>query len=134
MRILFLDDSEERHRAYRGWSIGHVVEHVHTARQAIAALKGERFDLVSLDHDLCKQSSMGGTPTEATGMEVAEYIAAMPPGRRPRAVSIHSLNPSAAPRMLAVIDALEDVRAMRAPFSGPTVSAVLRWTAKRLNA
>lgn len=125
MRILFLDDSEPRHHSYRSWTIGHVVEHVHTVRQALAALAGERFDLASLDHDLCEQSSIGMTPTEPTGMEVARAIVAMPRDRRPRAVCVHSLNPAAAPRMVDEL-AGHVFRLYRSPFSEMGVYGVLR--------
>lgn len=125
MRILFLDDSQPRHDAYRSWTIGHVVEHVHTVRQALAALKGERFDLASLDHDLCEASSIGQPATEPTGYDAAMALAEMPAERRPRAVAVHSMNPAGASRM---VEALEGhvTRVYRAPFSQPSVFNVLK--------
>lgn len=51
-RILFLDDSESRHRTFRAVSGGHDVTFVYTADTAIADLRRGTFDLIYLDFDL----------------------------------------------------------------------------------
>ncbi len=117
MRILFLDDNEIRHRAFRRVSIGHVVDHVYTAAEAIARLdRADVYDLVYLDHDLDWQATAGLTPLEETGQHVAEHIVGMPRARRPRAVRVHSFNPVGGPRMIAILRSA-GIPAVAASFS-----------------
>jgi NAD+-processing family protein with receiver domain len=93
-RILFLDDDENRHRGFRQMTIGDLVDHVYTARQAIEALeKNPAYDYVYLDHDLDEYATMGQTPREETGQVVADYIAEkLPKDKYPDRVVIHSYN------------------------------------------
>lgn len=99
MKILFLDDNEERHDFFQKNSIGHDVWHVRTAAQAIATLNNQGpFDVASLDHDL------GGTHytdpnTPGHGMEVARYIAQQPTCINDFVI-VHSYNTPAGLRMV----------------------------------
>ena len=52
MKILFLDDDENRHRKFRRCMIGQPFTVVSTADDAIGELTEESFNIVSLDHDL----------------------------------------------------------------------------------
>lgn len=93
MRILFLDDDEFRHNTFADKAKAHSVIHVRTAKEAISALKKERFDLACLDHDLAEP---------ITGYAVA---VAIEEGRciAPREVVVHSYNPIGADRMVYAI-------------------------------
>lgn len=112
MKILFLDDNEERHRIFMRSNIGHVVYPVWTADEAIAVLSSRvgfddgPFDVASLDHDLSFEAQSGMRPQgEKTGLDVARFIASMPPDLRPLRVIVHSFNPAGA---AAMIDVLRD--------------------------
>jgi len=106
IRILFLDDDDERHRAvdrffaHRG---EFEVNHVWTARNAIAALQDRRYFLVCLDHDLEKSHErLIGVPYE-TGLVVAERIGFLPRNRLPAWVHVHSHNEIGRERMAAAV-------------------------------
>lgn len=118
MRILFLDDNENRHRSFLAQNIGHVVVPVYKARHAINALEMyEPFDVASLDHDLDWQATAGLEPLEETGLTVARHIASMPPERRPKMVIVHSFNPVGAQAMYDVL-AEAGVNVARGPYAG----------------
>lgn len=103
-RILFLDDSEPRHRKFRQKTIGHRVTFVRTHDEALAALAGERFDEVWLDHDLSEAAAAGQPASgEKTGYDVACAIAALPPNKRPRLAYVHSLNPPGSERIVQAL-------------------------------
>lgn len=103
MRILFLDDNLERWKAYRFQTIGCDTKHVMTAKQCMLSLMNdEKYDLVSLDHDL------GGKTFQEekanSGTEVAEFIQHMLPKHKyPTQIVIHSWNPQGAERMMRSI-------------------------------
>jgi CheY-like chemotaxis protein len=90
-RILFFDDDPERHeviaKAERGTES--IVTHAHSVMGAIHCLQVKpNFDVVCLDHDM----ELSDEP-EATGMEVAEFIAwHMDLVKIPRKVVVHSFN------------------------------------------
>lgn len=93
MRILFLDDDEFRHDVFAEKAIDHDVLHVRSAKEAISAMKKERFDLACLDHDL---------GTKDTGYDVAVAIEG---GfcHPPLSVIVHSYNPVGSTRMVYAI-------------------------------
>ena len=122
MRVLFLDDAESRHNYFRGQSIGHSVDHVWTAAEAIEALNTrEPYDVACLDHDLEAahypgMAEAGIVATTPTGQAVADHIASMPEEKRPRRVIVHSFNPAGAVSMeRALRGALRD-GVLRIPF------------------
>ena len=112
-RILFLDDSKERHDAFKkhlnqralaeGLSFRPV--YVYTAKDAILALQYKKFDEIWLDHDLGGETYV--TRTEETGYEVALFIEKMyyDNGREPMksTVIIHSFNPAGVKRMMQAL-------------------------------
>jgi CheY-like chemotaxis protein len=100
MRILVLDDSSERLKIFRKNLIGHTVDCVKTAREAIDMLDTNSFDLVSLDHDLGDKTMVTSGP--GTGYEVTEWLGANP-DKQPRMIFIHSFNPAGAQRMKLVL-------------------------------
>jgi len=106
VRVLFLDDDATRHQRFRfnharEWQIVPVWNYV----QACVALDEEEpFDAAFLDHDLGLTDD-GTADRETTGHDVALYIAAMLPARRPRKIVIHSWNIGGARRMEATLAA-----------------------------
>ena len=108
-RVLILDDEQYRHDAFAVSFAGHELVHVRSASEAAEALRGPRFDLAQLDHDL-------GGHWNGTGRDVAEHIAAMPAEARPRLVIVHSFNPPGARLMVATLKQA-GVPASHRPFS-----------------
>lgn len=93
MRILVLDDEPARHALFAAVWKGREIVQAWTADEAERALDGERFDLVTLDHDL-------GPASRGDGLRVARYIAQMPREKRPPHVVVHSANPVGAEAMV----------------------------------
>lgn len=116
MKIITLDDMEERARAFRKWFIGHEHTHVYTAKDAIEKMKNERFDLVMLDHDLAEEhyliQSEGLSETwqpgmtkysPGTGMDVVDFMVKKE-SPMAKTVIVHSYNPVRAPEMFRKLD------------------------------
>lgn len=122
MRILVLDDDDNRHAYFRRQFIGHDVTHVHTYSECMAALLSTpNFEVVFLDHDLndngyrsLADSRPGHTPKDPTfysgppeeldGRCVAEdMVTILPEDKRPYQVIVHSWNPEGAKEMLATL-------------------------------
>lgn len=103
MRILFLDDDDNRHKHFRQMHIGHDVTYVYTVEQCIEAMdKGPVFDAFSLDHDLGGQVYV--TVEEGSGAQVARYISEMLPAEKyPQQIVVHSWNRDGAIRMVRLI-------------------------------
>jgi len=98
IRILFLDDNPNRHSTMHQNCIGAVVDHVHTAGEAINHLERKEYDLIMLDHDLSEDpDKMNSTPT---GNDVASYMARHLVQHSDTPVVIHSLNPPGAQNMM----------------------------------
>ena len=120
VRILFLDDDENRHTHAMRELIGHDVHHVRTVGEAVARLKANDYDLAMLDHDL------GGTHY-APSNEVSGYAVALAiesgEVRRPARVVVHSFNAAGATRMVAAINQA-GVPVAWAPF-GPSAFALV---------
>lgn len=106
IRLLFLDDSKERHDRFKKWINSRAIAeniqfspvYVYTAKDAIMALRYKKFDEIWLDHDL--------GPDEA-GYDVALYIETLyhennntPLKSR---IIIHSHNPVGADRMMKAL-------------------------------
>lgn len=121
MRVLFLDDDEDRHRAFARNANGCDLVAVRTYEEAAAALASDgRFEQVFLDHDLSWAAAMG-TPAEGekTGTDVAALVAELPIEKRPDHVVIHSFNDAGARRMHLILhDAGYRCRVLRSPFNG----------------
>lgn len=99
VRVLILDDIQQRHDQADAAFIGCERVHAWTAGQAIEALRGPRFDVATLDHDLGLNGDDPGT-----GYDVARFIVEeMPSKRRPKRVLIHSFNPVGSKRMFDVM-------------------------------
>jgi len=115
MRILFLDDMQARHAAAAFWFEGQELVAVCTAHAAIEALRGPRFDVVMLDHDLAEEHyltlseglSEDRADAEAeylcgTGMDVVDFLVEQKRANAPNLPSqiiVHSWNPVRSPEM-----------------------------------
>jgi CheY-like chemotaxis protein len=102
MKILFLDDSPERHRVMRTQTSQATCDHAYTANDALKMLKKHNYDLIMLDHDLnedpeCKLICADGT-------YVAEYMSKFMPQHIETPVVVHSLNTVAASRMRKILE------------------------------
>lgn len=120
MRILFLDDDQERHDAFRKRMPAPLeIVSVYTVAQAKESLdRNNPFLEAHLDHDLADYGprDMYGYRDEYTGQHVAHYIARMPAEKRPNLVRIHSWNPDGARAMHEILQGA-GVRVFRRPFS-----------------
>jgi CheY-like chemotaxis protein len=86
MKILFVDDDPNRHRAFAASQPSDVRAHmVFTPKSALKHIEKHVYDLMSLDHDLYDKSKL-------TGLDVARKVACLPKHMRPLAVVVHSHN------------------------------------------
>ena len=100
MKVLFLDDMEERHLWARKVLHGHELHHVMTADEAADAMMAQKFDIASLDHDLSDEQSSGYGGGVSDGTVLAKWMATkLPKEKHPPMVLIHSMNPAGADRM-----------------------------------
>lgn len=103
MRILIVDDEQLRHDFFARSYAGDEVVHAYGFYEATDALdKGQKFDIIQLDHDLGDHRTpdhmveMYGR-YELTGWHVAHHLAMeMPYDKRPNKVIVHSVNPDGA--------------------------------------
>lgn len=103
-RIFFLDDDPERHRRFKMNRNGMDITAACNYREACTALAAVVFDVAFLDHDLSELAAAGRPSSEEkTGTHVAEFIAGLPPDRRPRLVVLHSYNDAGRRRMAAIL-------------------------------
>ncbi len=106
MTFLFLDDDDDRHRAFIERSKPHEVFMCRSAGTAIKKMRRTKFDVVFLDRDL---------GALANGAFVAEAMTKLPKSKRPERVVVHSQNP------LAVFDMVKPLQdagyhVIRAPW------------------
>jgi hypothetical protein len=110
--VLFLDDMEERHKAFInrfGMNEKLRIWQVRTAADAIGWINrfeqnGWYFDQVFLDHDLSIDDIMcqpGGPSKVPTGMDVVDRICQLSFELAPRRAYVHSMNEPAARVMVA---------------------------------
>lgn len=112
MRILILEDTDERIEQFKQKLVGHDIAVCKTADRCIQTLSSSNpFDYIMMDHDL---SAAFEKPGKGTGYEVAEWIANNP-NKMPRRILIHSANNIGAAAMMKVLgDA--GIRATYVPF------------------
>ena len=116
--ILFLDDTELRHRHFTRSHIGSDVLHVWSASQAISALEDNpTLNPIHLDHDLAYEH-YGADPesfAQGTGLQVARWLAN---SEHPRdtCIIIHSLNPIGSQRMAETLRQAGFTKVLLEPF------------------
>jgi CheY-like chemotaxis protein len=104
MRILFFDDNDFRHKRMKANSIGFNVTYVFNARDCIAALQKEEFDLLMLDHDMDRNKQGQILEDEEDGRFVTRWMATEGLQHKGASVIIHSLNPVGANQMKKILD------------------------------
>lgn len=126
-RMLFLDDEDWRHRlADERYGQRFDVFHCRTVAQVRASLHHDKFDVVSLDHDLAER---------LTGMHAVEALCEMPQFKRPDTVVVHSWNVSAADMMVFKLErnGFRVVRKMfRAPHSSHELAPLAEITEEQM--
>ena len=109
MKILILEDCQDRVSKFRQQLIGHEVTVTDQVLVCIEYLCSESYDVLFLDHDLGGRSFVPSGP--GTGYEVACWLEKNKK-RRPGQIIIHSLNPAGAENMLKALPG-----AVRIPFA-----------------
>jgi hypothetical protein len=89
MKILILEDAEERVRQFKQKFIEHDVKVSDKPKEIIQLLQDDSWDVLFLDHDLGDKIYVPSG--EGTGFEVADWLAHNP-DRIPSLVILHSLN------------------------------------------
>lgn len=111
MRILVLDDIKFRHDVFDRIYEGHDVRHAYTYSSFVYLLRGVKWDLVHLDHDLGDFVKDADTYVDGWGktqeyngqhatMRICELEDALLPGR----AIIHSVNPEGARAMKSMLE------------------------------
>lgn len=100
MKILVVEDSEDRNQHFRQWLQGHDFSIVLNAEDGIRQVHAKKYDVIFLDHDLGDRS---GVPSDDpnTGYAVAKEI----PNsiNRDAQVIVHSMNPVGSQNILNVL-------------------------------
>jgi len=128
-RILFLDDDRIRHDTFAKRFANAECVHVETFDEfERALLRGSKFDVIFLDHDLndfgnrsvmesvwaCYGSS---EQTELTGTDAAVLVAGLPTEKKPEQVVVHTHNPPGGDRMVLILEKA-NIPVIRQPFKG----------------
>ena len=105
MRILFLDDNKERHKAFQQRAIGCIVDYAWDADEAMTLLgSGKEYDLIMLDHDLGGPEAEGFLLDDGKdGRTVAGFIAEQHPKHEKATIVVHSLNDAGGMIMISVL-------------------------------
>lgn len=128
MRILIVDDSEERVKAFASKLQDHYIYVAYDANQAYAAIHQEdRFDYIFLDHDLC--GGVYENSDEKSGYGVAKYLVSIPE-KYPQRVIIHSLNPSGAKNIEEALKSA-GIICNRVPFAWTKINGDSRLTERQ---
>ena len=104
MRILFLDDNQDRHDVFRRCTIGIKRDFVYNAQDAISRLNDEsvHYDVIFLDHDLNHETEDQLNDDEEDGRYVARHLASLD-HYKDTTVVIHSLNQAGRQAMLSIL-------------------------------
>jgi|ERR1700748_1624072 len=115
MKILIIDDSNERHWGFAKVYANEQITQAYTVESAIKSIDKIDYDLIHLDHDLndFEQFNDGRKPKEHTGMEVCSYL--IKKGYAGKVI-IHSWNTAASLRMKKLFEDAE-INVSYEPFS-----------------
>ena len=117
MRILFLDDDGSRISKFKEAHIGQIVDVATTADDAVAFLRKNEYDWISLDHDLLEHHY--GRPCghrDGCGYRVAEFIASRPRVFGDTPIEVHTLGEENGYAMVTLLRDAGVRRARRKPF------------------
>lgn len=115
MRILFLDDNENRHKLFHSLVTGHGITHIDWAENALAAIEflnnNPKYDLICFDHDLSEEhyrACMNGNDANygdvMTGYDVAVFLVTeLEEEKQPEYAIVHTFNPDGSKRIAAVL-------------------------------
>lgn len=113
MKILVVEDSEERNVQFRKWLSHHDFDIATNADDGIKLLNSKDYDVIFLDHDLGNRSGVSSDDPN-TGYAVAKEI---PASRNSDAqIIIHSMNPEGSRNIMNVLGG----KAVPRPF-GPWI-------------
>lgn len=90
MKILILEDDDNRRKSFMRNLIGHDVTIVDRSKAAIERLEAGEWDALYLDHDLGGEVMVESG--ENTGYEVAKWLE-MHKERQPKHMILHTFNP-----------------------------------------
>lgn len=102
IKLLFLDDNIARHKLFLTWYRGG--DHCYGYDDCVRLLSENKYDVVSLDHDLSENDEYcvpGVTNKGRTGTDVAKFIAQL--SAKPNVAIIHSYNPIGAAYMAEIL-------------------------------
>lgn len=124
MRILILEDSNERMGQFRRGLIGAQVKWCNTARKAMVAMEAHFYDVVFLDHDLNVHDGAASEDpvTTGTGQQLALFVSLLPEGRKKDRIRqntlfiVHSLNPAGSRAMMSILSQA-GFQAVQDPFA-----------------
>ena len=118
MRVLFLDDNENRHTVFKKKSIGCSVDHVYTSAEAIKKLNNEEinYDIIFLDHDLNWQTENELNENEEDGRTVAKHLVSIEKYKS-SPIIIHSLNNSGGLYMKGILEGGGYTKVFYKPFA-----------------
>lgn len=118
MKILVVEDSEERNVQFRKWLSHHDFDIATDASSAIKMLNLKKYDVIFLDHDLGDRSNVPSDDPN-TGYAVAKQIPYSI--NRNAQVVIHSMNPQGANNILFALGG----KAIQRPF-GPWIEQAVK--------
>lgn len=117
MRVLFLDDNENRHKVLKSVIVGTAVTHVDWAQNAEEAIKylneKPKYDIICFDHDLSEEhysafiehgenANYGDT---MTGYDVAVFLVTeLEEDKQPDYAIVHTFNSDGAKRITAALN------------------------------
>lgn len=103
MKILVLEDDENRIAKFKSWFIGCNLYITHLADRANELIQEENFDMIFLDHDLeedhYKTWQDPSIVHENTGYKTALFLENNPEYCKDAEIIIHSLNPYGSSKM-----------------------------------
>lgn len=115
MRILVLEDDEERQEFFSKVFKNHTLDITKIPEKANELLSENQYDYIFLDHDLAPEHYINDTPcNKTTGLCTAEFIEEHPELCAMSEIIIHSLNPNGSERMLK---ALRHSNVKKVPFT-----------------
>lgn len=104
MKILILEDDENRVQKFKQNFIGCELFITHLPSQANEWLEKEEFDFIFLDHDLeDSHYIVDCVSNETTGLCTAEFLGNNMNLSKKATVVVHSLNPNGRTRMMAAL-------------------------------
>ncbi len=100
MKLFILEDDAQRMKLFNEWFKDHEITHAEHAKEAIALLAANEYDIIFLDHDLGGRTYVNSADPD-TGYQVAKTIPEGPNDTTP--VVVHSMNENGAKNIMSVL-------------------------------